>query len=173
MSKLSLKPLHIPSFPPNPDAAPTTYSAATGGAPVSRDRREAWLRACRHRALPLDRIAGLDLRDSELAQHIDHGLPASHADGEDVRDHAAEAEADRRRAQRIDEHVIPRVAVADAPDERGELGLHRRQAGLLPGDGSIAFVREIAAGDRRGPHLLGEHEAIEHRADVGLGALEG
>ena len=87
-----------------------------------------------------DRVAGLDVANAELAQDVHHRLPADHRDRQHVGDHAAEREADRRRAQRVDERVVPLVAIADPPDERGEPGLHRRQPRRLTGDAAIAVM---------------------------------
>src|SRR5689334_4605013 len=44
-------------------------------------------------ALPLDRMARLDVADAELAQGVDHGLPADHANRQDMGHHGAQREA--------------------------------------------------------------------------------
>ena len=72
-----------------------------------------------------------DLANLKLTEHANQPGPEEQADqhhrnGQDVRDHTAEREADRRRAERIDERIVPLVAIADAPDQCGELWLHRR-----------------------------------------------
>ena len=86
--------------------------------------------------------------------------------------HAAEGEADRRRAERVDESIVPLVAIADASDQRSELRLHHSQPRLQRRDAALVARRNVAPTNRCGPHLLGEDDALEHGPHVGFGALE-
>src|SRR5689334_18978554 len=105
-----------------------------------------WALAALHDlALPLDRVAGLDAGGAELAQRAHHVRAADDADVEDVGDDAAQREADRRRAQGVDEGVVPLVAIADATDQRAHLRLHGRVARDEVGDAARVARRDIAS----------------------------
>ena len=64
-------------------------------------------------------------------QHLPHQLAAVRGEGQHVRDHAAEHEALRRLAQRVDDPVLPRAAAVDVADDRRASAA---ATALVPGD---------------------------------------